>query len=221
MTGAIGQSLPIAVGLLLAAMPMVMLSVLLVTKRPVSVSYAFVGGWVAGLLVVGAVVLAVADVIMLADEPTWWAGAVKFALGIVLVLMAVRKWRARPQAGEESTVPGWMAAAQTMTARRALRLGFLFAAANPKNLALVAAGAAVIADATARVLEQVVALVVFTVVASLGVVAPAVIRSVFTDRADPVLAVADEWMTRHHAAIMATVLLVLGLVLIGNGIAGL
>ncbi|MFE5708763.1 GAP family protein [Rhodococcus koreensis] len=220
MIGVIGQSLPIAVGLLLAAMPMVMLSVVLVTKRPVRVSYAFIGGWVAGLIVVGAVVLAVADVIMLADEPTWWAGAVKLALGIVLVLMAVRKWYARPPSGVESTVPRWMTAAQTMTARRALGLGFLLAAANPKNLALVVAGAAVIADATARVLEQVVALVVFAVVASLGVAAPAVVRGVFADRADRALAVADEWMTRHHAAIMSAVLLILGIALIGNGIAG-
>ncbi|MDO2380229.1 GAP family protein [Rhodococcus electrodiphilus] len=168
MAGAIGQSLPIAVGLLLAAMPIVMLSVLLVTKRPLRVSYAFVGGWFAGLLVVGAVVIAVADVIMLSDEPTWWAAAAKLVLGVVLVLLAVRKWYSRPQPGEESTVPGWMAAAQTMTARRALALGFLFAAANPKNLALVAAGAVVIADATARVPEQIVALIVFAVVASLG-----------------------------------------------------
>ncbi|WP_235157584.1 GAP family protein [Rhodococcus ruber] len=221
MAGAIGQSLPIAVGLLLAAMPMVMLSVLLVTKRPLRVSYAFVGGWFAGLLVVGAVVVAVADVIMLSDEPTWWAAAAKLVLGVVLVLLAVRKWYSRPQPGEESTVPGWMAAAQTMTARRALALGFLFAAANPKNLALVAAGAVVIADATARVPEQIVALIVFAVVASLGVAAPPVVRGVFTDRADRALAAADEWMTRQHTVIMAAVLLILGLILIGNGIAGL
>ena len=43
--GAIGQSLPVAVGLLLAAAPMVILAVVLVTKRPLSLSYAFLGGW--------------------------------------------------------------------------------------------------------------------------------------------------------------------------------
>lgn len=221
MVGAIGQSLPIAVGLLLAAVPMVILAVVLVTKRPLRVSYAFIGGWVAGLIVVGCVVLAVADVIMLADEPAWWASCLKFALGIVLVLMAVRKWFARPQPGDEPTVPKWMAAADTMTAGRALGLGFLLAAANPKNLVLVVAGAAVIVDATPRVHEQFAALIVFVVVASLGVAAPAVVRGVLGARSDRVLAVADDWMTRNNAVIMSVVLLILGVVLIGNGIAGL
>lgn len=78
-----------------------------------------------------------------------------------------------------------------------------------------------IADATARVPEQIVALIVFAVVASLGVAAPPAVRGVFADRADRALAAADEWMTRQHTVIMAAVLLILGLILIGNGIAGL
>lgn len=221
MTNAIGLSLPIAVGLALAAMPIVMLSVLLVSTRPVRVSYAFVGGWVCGLVAAGAVVLTVVDVIAFTTEPTWWVGALKLTLGIALVVIAVRKWRARPRAEKDVTLPRWMATARTMTAGPALRLGFLLAAASPKNLALVAAGATVIADATPRVHEQVVALLVFAVVASLGVAAPVAVRIAFPDRAERVLGATGEWMTRHNAAIMAAVLLALGVVLIGNGAATL
>jgi len=190
-------------------------------KRPLSVSYAFVSGWVLGLMVVGCIVLAAADVIMLADEPAWWASSLKFVLGIVLVFMAVRKWSGRPGAGDEPKVPKWMAAADTMTAGKAFGLGFLLAPANPKNLVLVVAGAAVIADATPRVHEQFAALIVFVVVASLGVAAPVVVRSALGPRSDRLLAVTDEWMTRNNAVIMSAVLLILGVVLIINGIAGL
>ncbi|MFD1814099.1 GAP family protein [Rhodococcus gannanensis] len=221
MTTAIVLSLPIAFGLALAAMPMVMLSTVLITTRPARVSYAFVGGWVGGLIAAGAVVLTVVDVIALAAEPTWWVGALKLTLGVLLVVLAVRKWRARPRNGQDPTLPRWMAAAQTMTEARALRLGFLLAAANPKNLALVAAGATVIADATPRVHEQVIALIVFAVVASLTVGAPAVVRVALADSADRTLDAAGTWMTRHNAAIMAAVLLVLGVALIGNGAATL
>ncbi len=221
VTSAIGQSLPIAAGLLLATLPTLMLSLVLITKRPAPVSYAFIGGWAAGLFVVGAVVIALADVVAVSDEPTWWAGGVKLVLGIVLVLIAVRKWLTRPRSGEGSTVPGWMATAESMTARRAVGLGLLLAAANPKNIALVAAGAAVIAYATAQVLEQLVALVIFAIVASLGVAAPAVIRGVLATRAEHTLTTIDRWMMRHNTTIMAAVLLVLGVALIGNGIAEL
>jgi len=219
--GAIGQSLPVAVGLLLAAAPMVVLVVVLVTKRPLSLSYAFLGGWVLGLIVVGCIVLAVADVITLSDEPAWWASSLKFVLGIVLVFMAVRKWSGRPRAGDEPKVPKWMAAADTITPGKAFGLGFLLAATNPKNLVLVVAGAVVIADATPRVHEQFAALIVFVVVASLGVAAPVIIRGVLGARSDRLLAVADEWMTRYNAVIMSAVLLILGVVLIINGMAGL
>lgn len=221
VTSAIGQSLPIAVGLLLATLPMLMLSLVLITKRSTKVSYAFIGGWIAGLLVVGAIVITLADVIAMSDEPTWWAGGVKLVLGIVLVLIALRKWFTRPRSDEESTVPGWMATAESMTARQAVGLGFLLAAANPKNIALVAAGAAVIAYATAQVLEQLVALVAFAIVASLGVAAPAVIRVVLASRAERTLAAVDRWMMRHNVAITAAVLLILGVALIGNGFAEL
>lgn len=62
---------------------------------------------------------------------------------------------------------------------------------------------------------------VFVAVASLGVATPAVARLLLGDRADSLLAVADEWMIANNAAIMAVVLVVLGAVLIGNGVAAL
>ena len=85
----------------------------------------------------------------------------------------------------------------------------------------LAPAAAVIADATPRVHEQFAALIVFVVVASLGVAAPVIIRGVLGARSDRLLAVADEWMTRYNAVIMSAVLLILGVVLIINGMAGL
>jgi hypothetical protein len=53
------------------------------------------------------------------------------------------------------------------------------------------------------------------------VAAPAVVSRLLGDRADPLLAAADAWMTANSAVIMAVVLVVLGAVLIGNGVAAL
>jgi threonine/homoserine/homoserine lactone efflux protein len=218
---AIVQSLPIAVGFVFAAAPMVILAVVLVSKRPMGVSHGFLGGWVLGLIVVGAAALALADGVTLAEEPSWWASILKITLGVVLGFLGARKWLGRPRGGDQPKVPRWMAVADTITAGKAIGLGFLLATVNPKHLVLVVAGVAVIADATPRVHEQITALVVFVVVASLGVAAPTVARHALGTRSDDVLASVDEWMTRNNAVIMSVVLLILGLILVGNGIAGL
>jgi threonine/homoserine/homoserine lactone efflux protein len=215
---AIAQSLPIALGLLLATAPMLIPAMVLVTKRPPMIAGAFVGGWLLGLTVVGAVVIAVADLIDLTGQRPAWATGLKITLGLLLIGLAVRKWRGRPRPGDEPKVPSWVAAAEAMSGRRAFGLAFLLASVNPKNLLLMISGATVIADATSRPGEQIVALLVFVLVASLGVAAPTILSLVLGTRSGPVLARIDAWMTAHNASLISVVLLVLGVVVVANGI---
>ncbi len=221
MVDAVAQSLPIAVGLLLASMPVVVVVLVLVTSNTARVVRAFLAGWALGLLTTGAVVVLLADVVQLAGGSPRWASYLKIVLGITLVVLAARKWFGRPRPGDAPKVPAWMAALDTMTAGRAFGLAFLLGSVNPKNLVLVASGATVIAHATSVPREQLGALVVFVLVGSLGVAAPAVVRRVLGSRSGPVLDAANAWMTRNGAVIMAGVLLALGAVMIGNGIGGL
>jgi threonine/homoserine/homoserine lactone efflux protein len=218
---AIVESLPIAVGLLLAAAPTVIIAVVLVMKRPAVVTWAFVGGWLLGLTVVGCVVIGVADSITLSDEPAWWASSAKMALGVLLGALAVRKWLARPRAGEYPEVPKWLTMMEAITPWKAFVLGLVSAAVNPKNLVIVVSGATVIADATPRPHEQLIALLIFVLVASIGIAAPGVATLVLGQRARPLLETADTWLIANNATIMSAVLAVLALILIGNGISDL
>lgn len=218
MSDAVVQSLPIAVGLLVASTPVVVLAVVLVTKRPPRMSGAFLAGWVTGLLTAGALVLLLADLALLADASGIWTNVLAVVLGVLLLAMAVRKWRGRPRRGDAPKVPPWMAAIDTMTAAQAFGLAFLLGSVNPKNVVLVAAGATMIAEATPVVAEQVAALAVFAVVGSLGVAAPLLTRLLLGSRSGPVLDVADRWMTRYSAVIMAVVLAVLGALMVLNGL---
>ena len=54
---------------------------------------AFAGGWLAGLLVIGSVVMFVGDVSELLGGPSMLALAAKLVLGAVLVIWALAKWR--------------------------------------------------------------------------------------------------------------------------------
>jgi hypothetical protein len=215
---ALRACLPIALGLALAAAPMIIMAVVLVTRRPPAVTASFLAGWTSGLAAAGAVVIAIADLLHLDDETGPWERVIKAALGIALLFLAVQKWRGRPRGSDEPVPPKWLAAVDTLSSRKAFGLAFLLAAVNPKHLVLVIAGGTAITEATDVVAQQLAALVVFVVVASLGVLAPAAVALVLGARSGPALASVDRWMTANSTAIMAAVLLVLGLLLLGQAV---
>ncbi|HEY5880058.1 MAG TPA: GAP family protein [Nakamurella sp.] len=132
----------------MAALPVVLIPIALAAKRPPALARAFLLGWTLGILLVGTVVIALADVLVLPSGNVAWLGYAKIALGLLLVVLAVRGWAGRPRAGAEPAVPGWMAGIESMSRGRAFGLAFLLATLNPKNLVLVVAGATTIAEAT-------------------------------------------------------------------------
>ena len=212
-------ALPLAFALLLAALPVVLVPVALAAKRPPAVSRAFVGGWLLGILVVGGVVIALIDVLVLPSGNSRWFAYAKIVIGVLLVLLGLKRWVGRNASDAQS--PGFLAGVESMAAGKASGLGLLLATLNPKNLVLVVAGATAIGEATPVPAQQVVALLVFTVVGSLGVAAPVVATVLLGDRADEQLAAADRWMTRYSATIVSVVLLVLGVVVAVNGFTAL
>lgn len=208
-------ALPLAVALLLAALPVVLVPVALAAKRPPAVARAFLLGWILGILLVGGVVLALIDVLVLPSGNATWFAYVKIVIGLLLVLLGLKRWTDRRESDPEP--PGWLAGVEFMTAGRSFGLGLLLATLNPKNLVLVVAGATAIGEATPAPAQQIVALLVFTAVGSLGVAAPVVATVVLGERADERLAAADRWMTQHSPTIVSVVLVVLGVVVAVNG----
>lgn len=222
MGEAIGQSLPVAVGVLISPMPIVAVVLMLLTPRARSNAAAFLIGWVAGIAVLGTVVLLIADGLAGGDDgPPAWAAWLKLVLGVLLLLLAANNWRGRPRGDAEPPTPGWMRAVDGFTPVKALGLAVLLGAINPKNLLLVVSGAAAIASATTDGTARAVALAVFVVIASIGVAAPLVIYLATGDRAAALLGDLRGWMVRYNAAIMTVLLAVIGAKMLGDGIAGL
>lgn len=118
-------------------------------------------------------------------------------------------------------MPKWMAAIDEFTAGRALGLGVLLSAVNPKNLALTVAAAASLAQAGLSAGGDVAGVAVFVAIGSLTVAGPVVAYLVMGERTERVLAEIKQFMSDHNAVIMAVVCLVLAAKLIGNAIGGL
>jgi threonine/homoserine/homoserine lactone efflux protein len=222
MGQAIGELLPSAVGVAISPLPIVAVVLMLVTPRGRSNGPSFVVGWVLGLTVVGAVLLAVAagaDA-STSSGPATWVDVLFLVLGVLLILVAVKQFRSRPHGDEEPPTPKWMGALDAFTPIKAGVAGVVLSVLNPKNLLLTVAGAAAIAQTGISTGEQVGAYVVFVVIASIGVAAPVVIAFALGDRAERLLQRLNTWLVHNNAVIMAVLLLIIGVKLIGNAISG-
>jgi threonine/homoserine/homoserine lactone efflux protein len=109
----------------------------------------------------------------------------------------------------------------SFTPAKAAAAGVALSALNPKNLSLIVAGMAAIAQTGIPGGEQAVALIAFTLIASVGVAAPVVISLAMGERADLILASLKDWMARNNGVIMAVLLLVIGVKLVGDAISAL
>jgi threonine/homoserine/homoserine lactone efflux protein len=217
---AIGQVLSLGVGVALSPVPIIAVVIVLGTARARASGPAFLIGWILGLGIVGTIALLAADGggASKSGEPATWVGWVKLALGVLLLLVAVRHWRGRPREGADAELPKWMQSIDELSPAQALGMGTLLSGVNPKNLLLTLAAASAIAQTGIDAGEQAVALAVFVVIGTLGPGAPVAIYFAMGDRAKDVLDRLKAWMGAHNAAIMAVLCLVIGAKLIGDAI---
>jgi threonine/homoserine/homoserine lactone efflux protein len=223
MGQAIGQSLSFGVGVAISPVPIIAVVLMLATARGRVNGPAFLVGWIVGLAALGTIVLLVSSGADASSSgaPATWVSILKLVLGSLLLLVAVKQWRGRPQGDGPVALPKWMAALDKVGAGKALGMGVVLSDVNPKNLLITVGAAAGIAQTGIAPGEQAVALAVFVLIGSLGVGTPVVIYFVMGDRASKLLDGMRDWLGAHNAAIMAVLLLVIGAKLIGDGITGL
>jgi threonine/homoserine/homoserine lactone efflux protein len=223
MADAIGQVLPLAVVVALSPVPIIAVVLMLGTPRARVNGPAFLLGWALGLTVVGALVLVVAGAAKASEneEPATWVHVLKLALGLLLVLLAVKQWRGRPRRGAENDLPAWMKKVDTFTPGRTIAVAAALSGVNPKNLVVVVAAGAAIAQTGIDTSEQAIALAAFVLVATLGPGLPVAAYFLLGDRARRLLDELKAWMGAHSAAIMAVLCLVIGAKLIGDAVSGL
>jgi threonine/homoserine/homoserine lactone efflux protein len=223
MGRAIGDVLPLAVAIAIFPVPMIAVVLLLGSYRGLAKGATFVVAWAIGLAAVGGLVLWVADEADASEdgEPATWASVLLLVLGLVLLAYAFKQWRGRAGADEESPTPGWMSAVDAFTPVKAAGAGFALSALNPKNILLAAAAAAEIAEVGLSAGEEIGALLVFVLLASVGVLGPVVLALALGDRSREPLDRVRGFMARNNAVIMAVLFLLIGAKLVGDAVSGL
>jgi Kef-type K+ transport system membrane component KefB len=223
MGEAIGRSLPLAIGVALSPISIIAVVVLLTSSRARSLGPVFVLGWLLGLVVVGAIVLAVVGPSGAGSsgQRTTRVSWVMIVVGVLLLVAAVHRLRGRARGGEEAPLPAWMGALDRLKPAAVLGGGVVLGSVRPKSLLLAVGGAAIIAQTGIAAGQQAIAYAVFAVIATIGVAAPVVIYFAMGERSAALLGRLKSWMRRNNAVILAVVLLVIGVTLIGDGIGGL
>lgn len=218
---AIGSLLPAAIAVALSPIPIVAIVVVLGTPRARTAGLAFALGWVVGLAAVSVVVVTIAGGASDPDSDVAtgvnWAMA---AIGVVFLVMAGRQWRKRPKAGEQPVMPKWMATIDSVSPAKAFVLGAALSGANPKNLALILAASASIAQAGLDDTDTAIAIATFVVIGSVTVAGAVVVYLVAPKWANGRLAVVKQFMSDNNAVIMMVVLLILGVKILGDAISG-
>jgi hypothetical protein len=223
MGAAIGEMLPLAIGIAISPLPIIAVILILTTPNGRSNGLAFLGGWLLGLAAVGVIVLIVTDTAGADTDggPAQVVSAIKLALGLLLLVLAWRQLDKRPKPGQEAPLPKWMTALDGFTPGRSLRFAALLSGLKPKNLILNAAAAAGIAQSGLGGPQQAVVLLLLIVVGSLGIIVPVGVYFTMGDRAAPVLGGWKAWLVANNATVMVVLFVVFGVTLIGKGIAGL
>jgi threonine/homoserine/homoserine lactone efflux protein len=217
----IGEVLPAAVAIGLSPIAIIAVVAVLGGTGARRNGPLFAVGWVAGLMAIALVGTLVLDQVEgdSIGERASWADWVRLALGVVLIVAAILKWRSRPRPGSPPPdPPGWMRTIDGAGAGRTLVIGLLLGGVNPKNVGFGLAAAASIAGAQLDPGGTAVLIVVFAAIGSIAVVGLVLMYVILGERSDAALASVKEFMVLHGNVIMMVLFLVIGAKVLGDSI---
>lgn len=244
MAPIIGHILPLALGVALSSVPIVVMVLILLSPRGRWSGLAYLIGAVVGLA--GLTVLFTAVASLLPPPPSTdespLFGSIELVLGAALLLLAIiRIVRARharraatgsPQSPlspldelaslDDAPPPGatqrWMNKVTTLGPLPSLGVGFVLML-RPKNLLLTMAAGVAIAAGGEPLTPTAIAIAIFVLLGISTLAAPIIVAVSDPERTRRPLQEVHDWIDRNSAVVTTIVLLVLGTVIVGSGLA--
>jgi arginine exporter protein ArgO len=214
------ELIPLALVVALSPLSIIPAVLVLHTPRPRPTGLAFLAGWLIGLAALTAIFLEVSSLLGgLGDKPPGWASWLRIVVGAALIVFGGYRWLTRKMSAH---TPGWIQRLSTLTPIRAAAAAVALTVVNPKVLFICAAAGLAIGTAGLDTATNVwIAVAWYVAVAGSTVATPILAYAVSGDRLDEPLARLKDWMERQHAALVAAILIVIGLLVLYKGIHGL
>jgi hypothetical protein len=207
----------IPLALVIALSPITVIPAVLVLHAPRArpAGLAFLGGWVLGLAALTAAFVGASDLLGgLHQAPPTWASWLRVVLGLALIAFGVFRWQTRHR---HTKTPAWLRSFSKLTPGRAGATGVVLVI-RPEVLILCAAAGLAIGTARLGVGAALTVGAVYVIVSASTVAIPILGYVAAGDRLDDALERLKVWMEENHGAMMAVILLVIGLIVVYNGI---
>lgn len=216
----LAELIPLSLVVALSPLSIIPAVLILQTARPRPTGLAFMVGWLVGLTALTVIFVAVSGLLGgLGGKPPVWSAWLRIGIGAALIVFGVFRWLTRHSKPHQ--MPGTKHVTEANPGK-ALVVGGVLTVANPKVLFMCAAAGLSIGSAGLRVGSGLVAAVVlFVALAGCTVALPILAYAVSGDRLDPTLVKVKLWMEKHNAALVAAILIVIGLMVLYKGIHGL
>lgn len=215
MLQAIGSLIPLVMAMILSSVPFLATVVILMSPRRATTALPYMAGYVLGILLFTGLTGAALRVVPWSVAPGGFFGYFEILIGTALVVLALVQWHRRP--GRVLLSPGWLNRLEHFGPVAALGFAILLTL-RPKSVLLAAAAGAVIASGEPSVLQALVLLVVYAVLASATVSVPVIMSVIRPDSTMRLLVQAREALERNASVITLVVLLMIGTVIVGDGL---
>ncbi len=220
LTAVLTELIPLALVVALSPLSIIPAVLVLHTARPRPTGLAFLVGWLFGLTALTGIFLAISGLLGgLGGKPPTWASWLRIGIGAALIVFGVFRWLTRHSKPHQ--LPGMRHITEAGPGK-ALVVGAVLTVANPKVLFICAAAGLSIGTAGLGLGSGLVAAgLMFVALAGCSVALPILAYAVSGDRLDPTLAKVKVWMEEHNGALVAAILVIIGILLLYKGIHGL
>jgi hypothetical protein len=210
------ELLPLALVITVSPLSIIPGVLVLHAPHPRESSLAYLAGWLLGLAGLTASFIGISDMLGgLKDSPPAWASWLRISVGAALIVFGVIRWMTRR--GHDH-IPAWMRTMTSVTPLRAAVTGAALTVVNPKVLFICAAAGLAIGTDALGVAGTVLSAALFVAVAGSSVAIPVLAYAGVGERLDAPLERLKNWMEKHNAALVAAILVVIGLVVLYKGI---
>ena len=208
----------IPLGLVIALSPITVIPAVLVLQapRPRPSGLGFLAGWVLGLAALTALSVAASGVLGgLHKSPPTWASWLRVILGAALILFGIYRWLTRHRHTES---PAWMRSFASITPARAGITGAVLVVIRPDVLLICVPAGLAIGGSGMDVADDWIAAAFFVAIAASTVAIPILAYAAAGHRLDDAMTRLKDWMDKNNAALMAAILVVIGLMVLYNGV---
>lgn len=215
LTSLLTVLIPLALVVALSPLSIIPGILMLHTARPRETSLAFLTGWLAGIGALTAICVVISGSIGGFNHPPRWASWLRIVIGVGLIAFGVARWAKRSEAEH---APSWMRSLTSATPGRALGTAMALTVVNVKVLFVSAAAGLAIGSAGLGTAGAWASVAYYTLIAGSSVALPTLAYAVAPARLEQPLERLKDWMERNHAALVAGILVVIGILVLYKGI---